>query len=66
MKAKDLARYTPDQIKGLVIQYWNDRKKERKRVTELEAEIERLKVEIELRDAVLSDVRDALERGGDD
>lgn len=61
MKAKDLARYTPEQIKALCIQYWNDRKKERKRCTELEQEIERLKVEIELRDVVISDVRDALE-----
>lgn len=61
MKTKDLARYTPEQIKGLCIQYWNDRKKERKRCAELEQEIERLKVEIELRDVIIIDVRDALE-----
>ena len=61
MKAKDLARYTPEQIKGLMIQYWQGRKAAQKRCTELEQEIERLKVEIELRDVVISDVRDALE-----
>lgn len=61
MKTKDLARYTPEQIKALCIQYWQGRKAAEKRCRQLEDEIERLKVEIELRDAVSCDVRDALE-----